>query len=395
MRFSELIAPLSTESFLLHHYDRQPLHIPAPEGSERDSLLSWQRMNELLAIQSHWTEGNLKLIMNSRAVFPDFYLDEVDTPEGPVRRAAPAKVDVFLSMGASLVANSVEAIAPEVRALTSAVGEFFSARVGANVYCSFQDVQAFGSHCDLHEVFALQCEGEKVWRIYRNRAASPVEALEGDDAQKIIDSAKGPVLLEVRMRPGDVLYIPRGFYHDAVASGDASLHITLSVAPLTGRILFRLLEDEAIKQQIFRDYLPDARVDGGRALSERLQQLALTLSDLVRSQSVAQQVKQRQRKLWSREFHFHLPERQKLDFYARTDRPAELRPHEDGLLLLASGTQFPLGHLSALAQYLFERPAFVVQELLARYPHLDAREVSGLVERLEQIGLFTAYTPET
>jgi hypothetical protein len=32
----------------------------------------------------------------------------------------------------------------------------------------------------LHEVFAVQCEGEKLWTIYENRAASRVEPLEGE-----------------------------------------------------------------------------------------------------------------------------------------------------------------------------------------------------------------------
>lgn len=50
----------------------------------------------------------------------------------------------------------------------------FGARSFANVYCSFRGVQAFQTHFDLHDVFAVQAEGEKTWRIYEARADAPV-----------------------------------------------------------------------------------------------------------------------------------------------------------------------------------------------------------------------------
>ena len=52
----------------------------------------------------------------------------------------------------------------------------FAARVAANVYCSFKGVQAFQTHFDLHDVFAVQAEGEKCWRVYEARADTPVTA---------------------------------------------------------------------------------------------------------------------------------------------------------------------------------------------------------------------------
>jgi ribosomal protein L16 Arg81 hydroxylase len=297
MRFSELIAPVTAERFMSDFYGHKPLHVPSSAECPRAAMISWTRMNDLLSLRSHWTEANIKLIMNSRPVSPEHYIREVDTLGGTVRRADLAKVDLFMAMGASLVANSVEDVSPEVRAVISSLGDQFSARAGANIYCSFKDVQAFASHCDLHEVFAVQCEGEKVWNIYENRAAAPVEALTGADAQAIIDRAKGRILHQVRMRPGDLLYIPRGYYHDALASSGASLHVTFSVTPLNGRILFRLLEEAAVQDAAFRDYLPDAREANGVRLEERLADLAGRISALVTSNSFKTTVATRQRML--------------------------------------------------------------------------------------------------
>ena len=37
-----------------------------------------------------------------------------------------------------------------------------------------QSHQAFAPHFDTHDVFALHCEGEKVWNIYENFEKDPI-----------------------------------------------------------------------------------------------------------------------------------------------------------------------------------------------------------------------------
>jgi lysine-specific demethylase/histidyl-hydroxylase NO66 len=394
MGFAELIGPLSVDRFMAEFYGKQPLHIPATPGHLRSTLLNWARFNHLLGIRPHWTEPNLKLIMNGRPVDARFYMDEVDTLGGRVQRANPAKVDVFLAMGASLVANSVEEISTEIREVTSALSDRFSGVAGANAYCSFHAVQAFQSHCDLHEVFALHCEGEKVWKIYENRAAAPVEQLLTEDAQEIIDAAKGKVIMQVRMRPGDLLYIPRGYYHDALASSQASLHLTFSVAPLTGKAIFRLLEEFAIQDPAFREYLPDAREAGGQPLRLRVEELSTKLAEIMSGNGLLSELGERQRRLWEPNHIFGLPERQRLEFYARTDKPAAIRDTQTGPILAFGGGRIDLGQLSEPVGWILGRPAFSLQELFARYRHLDQKELRAVVQKLERSALLFPYTPE-
>lgn len=394
MRFADLIAPIPAERFTADYFGQRPVHIPARPESRRGGLIDWRGFNALLAIRSHWTESNLRLVMNSRPVLPEFYMDEAATLGGPVTRANPAKLDVFLAMGASLVANSVEDICPEIRAVTTDLADRFAGKAGANLYCSYRGIQAFASHCDLHEVFALQCEGEKRWRIYANRAAAPVQALQGTDAQEVIDRTKGPVALEARLRPGDLLYIPRGFYHDALAGSGASLHVTFSVAPPDGRILFRLLEELAVEDQAFREYLPDARRGGGPALEARLAALSGRIAAIMASPRFAEALADRQARLAEPDHHFSLPQRMKLDFLARSDAPVELAAGPEGAVIRAAGRETRLGALVEAAEWLLSRPAFALQELFARFRHIEEEKLRGLVEDLRRQGLFFPYTPE-
>ena len=393
MRFEDLIAPLSTEAFLRDHYGKRPLHSPAVEPASRN-LIGWIRLNELLGLRSHWSEANIKLILNGAPIAADHYIESVATLGGTERRANPAKLDVFLQMGASLVAEAVHEISPEVRAVAASLSEQFAGRAEANAYCSFKGIQAFASHFDLHEVFAIQCEGEKLWNLYENRAEAPIEPLRGDNAQAIIDSAKGRVAMQVRMRPGDMLYIPRGFYHDALASSGASLHVTFSVTPLNGRVLFRMLEEEAILDPAFREYLPDARKAGGRDTAERLASLGERIARILTSRGFAAELGNRQGQLVERNTAFVLPGRRRLDFYARTRQPVELRREGDSLLLRSAGRSLSIESAAKAAEWILDQAGFSLQQLTASFPYFDEAELKGLVQSLERLGILFAYEPE-
>lgn len=393
MDLAELIAPLAPEQFLADHWGRRPVHIPAPPGSDRQAVIGWARLNQLLAVRTHWGPEHIKLLLNSAPVSPDFYMDQVPGRGGMRRLADPAKVEMFLAMGASLVADAVEEVAPEIRALTDALARRFAARVEANLYCSFQGVQAFASHCDLHEVFAIHCVGEKRWRIYANRAENPLAPLEGDDAQARIDAAKGPVLMDVTLRPGDVLYIPRGYFHDALASSAESLHLTIGIAPHSGKLLFELLEEMAIREPAFRAYLADAREGGGAALADQLASLGARLSELARSRALLEEVAVRQRRLAAPGRVLALPERPLLDFYARTDRAGTVAWLDKGAVLRAGGGEQALGPVADAAEYVLDRPAVSAQEVRARLAHHPADEVDALLALLIRLGLVQPYRP--
>ncbi|MFL6850211.1 MAG: JmjC domain-containing protein, partial [Sphingomicrobium sp.] len=329
MEFAEFIAPMPVATFISDYFGKRPAHIRG--ASPRSGLLSTVRLQELLSVRPHWTADNLKLILNSRPILGDHFLDE-GQGSGP-RRADPAKVQLFLEMGASLVGDHIEDIDLNVREAAAMLSGQFAGITGANVYCSFQGIRAFNSHCDLHEVFAVQLEGEKTWQIYENRADAPVETIQGPNAQAIIDQAKGRVMMTVKMQAGDLLYIPRGYFHDALASSSASLHLTFGTAPLNGRYLFRMLEELATKNATFREYLPDGRGDAVE-LRSRLSDLADEIGLLMRSPLFETLVTNRQRAIVARADTVELQARRTLDHFAATGDQAQVDWRPEGALLV-------------------------------------------------------------
>ncbi|PKP90280.1 MAG: cupin [Alphaproteobacteria bacterium HGW-Alphaproteobacteria-16] len=390
MQFADLIAPIAVPDFLAQHWDRAPLHIAATDARRATPPLSWDDLNALFAQQSLWTPDRLKLVMHSRPVDPAHYLIE---PAGKPQVGDPARIEHLLAIGASMVLDHLEDLLPRARAHADMLADQFGGVVGANAYASFQGVQAFASHYDTHEVFAVQCAGQKKWRIYANRAEAPLNVPQGDGAQQWIDEAKGPVMMEVMTRRGDVLYIPRGFFHDAIATDTASLHLTFGVAPYSGRLLFGLLEQLALADPAFRAWLPDARVNSGSELLGALADLGDRLAALTRTSALRDAVALAQRKVMQPAHAVALPTRPTSQFYARTDRAAHVVREPGGAALVIDALPEPLGLCADLAEWMLQRPAFSVREAHAQFAWHPPIEVDALIERFVRHGLIRRFQP--
>jgi ribosomal protein L16 Arg81 hydroxylase len=274
-------------------------------------------------------------------------------------------MEVFLAGGASLVANEVQTLHSPIDRAAAALGRAFAAQVGANVYCSFKDVQAFGPHYDNHDVFAVQTEGEKIWRIYETQMDTPVDLPPAtEETRQWLEQMHGPLLTEVRMRPGDVLYLPRGQFHEALAVDGPSLHVTFSVTALYGRILFSLLDNAAMQFPAFRTYFPPADEAGGRALGAHLSNLATLVRDIVASPAFLAEVAMAQERLVRRPAAFALPERQALTHYRTTGRPF---PSSGPALQVAWG-------------WCTDRTRFSIEQMLGEFDFIDEAQLRAAVD---------------
>src|SRR5207253_2896853 len=100
----------------------------------------------------------------------------------------------------------------------------FHCPVHGNLYLTPAQSQGFDAHFDAHEVFALQLDGVKHWRLYGLAAVLPLAC----EKANVPRSSLGPPQ-EVRLEAGDLLYIPRGHAHEAFTSDQPSLHLTIGI----------------------------------------------------------------------------------------------------------------------------------------------------------------------
>jgi len=279
--FAELLHPVTPEEFFADYHDRKPLHIPGT-ADKFASVMSWQTLNGMLNQTSVWSGISLQLVRDKKMVpVPEYCRPAIDRNNAQYMQPDAARITALLRQGAALVANDVDALSPGLRSVAGVLEAALGAKAQANVYCSWRQRQAFDSHFDTHDVYAVHVEGEKVWQVYRDRADRPIAHPRYKNfGQAHHDQAKGGVLMEVTMRPGDLLYLPRGQYHDALASESSSLHVAMGLTAVIGIDFLDLVREMAIGDSLFRANVPgpfsgdDGLMDHMKALAQRLGEMA-------------------------------------------------------------------------------------------------------------------------
>jgi hypothetical protein len=290
-----LLAPVTPERFFAEHLDRQPLHIRGTPGKFAD-VLSWRQINRLLDMTHIWSGTSLKLVMDSQAVPPEQFCIRATSRDGaPVLQPDAKLVQAWIAKGASVVMNDVDSLTPGLASVSTVLEGAGLGKSQANVYISWRSHKAFRTHYDTHDVWAVQVEGEKDWNIWEGRADHPIPhpAFRGQP-QAQHDQARGKLRQVVRMQPGDLLYLPRGWYHDALAEAPASVHIAYGVHAPLGMDLVNILAERVLYDPEFRRPLPHQNGSNPArfALTQRAGLLGQRLAELSRDPKVMEALAQ-------------------------------------------------------------------------------------------------------
>ena len=255
---ADILAPIGETEFFRDWHDKRPLHVPAKNPDKFASVMSWDILNDCLNMTAIWGTRSLAMVLDNKPQPPERYCHQaIDRNAQQGWQPNAHEVKALLRAGASLVANDLDTLHPGIALAATALEGALGGTAQSNVYCSWAAHQAFDSHYDTHEVFALHVAGEKVWRVYENRIDFPIAHPAFKDlSQEMHDRQKGRVIMEVRLKPGDLLYIPRGYYHDALADSEGTLHITFGVTHVIGMDLLSLLLDHAVADPLFRKNFP-------------------------------------------------------------------------------------------------------------------------------------------
>lgn len=254
-----LLDPISRTQFREQYYGKQPLLIRG-HAKKFAGLFTWDDLNRLLNA-SPWPHPEVQV--TPRYANPD----------------SPLSVIEQCRAGAALIFNQVHLFDPKVgdfaRALEAETGE----PTNAVLFLSQPAQAAAPLHYDRHDVFVLHVYGQKAWSVYDRTIDKPVHGLEDEPH----DPPARPSV-ECELAPGDVLYIPRGHWHQALAQGGLSLHLTFGVTARTGIDFLKWLVDEVRNDIRVRHELPLSFADESAELREtRLREHAARLGDILLS----------------------------------------------------------------------------------------------------------------
>ena len=175
----------------------------------------------------------------------------IDVPWRPTPFTGTADVERVLAeweRGATIVLQGLHLTRPSVGAFCRSIEETLGHPAQANAYYTPRAAQGLPVHHDTHDVFVLQVAGKKRWLVYEPALELPLKD------QRYSEELGGPgAAVEDRvLRPGDMLYLPRGWLHEALTSDTDSLHLTIGVNVVTWLDAFKAALDELREDVRFR-----------------------------------------------------------------------------------------------------------------------------------------------
>ncbi len=237
----------------------------AAQADRFSDLLTWPALNRIL--DTHRLEPpRLRLALAGATVPLSAYCERRTYRRMPPWEAPrPHLLAEQLRGGATLVLDAVEELHPPVGEMVSHLERRLHTGVQVNAYASWTSKEGFGVHWDDHDVIVLQISGAKRWRVYGPTRPAPMyRDVEFDDTPP-----ENPID-EFTLHAGDVLHIPRGWWHAASAStGQPSLHLTCGLATHTGIDLLTWLVDRLRDEHVLRADLPRPDDPGGQAAWSR------------------------------------------------------------------------------------------------------------------------------
>jgi ribosomal protein L16 Arg81 hydroxylase len=198
-------------------------------------------------------------------------------------------LELFLD-GHTIVLQGLHRLWPPVIDFASALTADLGHPVQVNAYITPRSSQGFSAHYDVHDVFVLQVAGEKRWRIHEPVLNDPLRDQPWTDVREQVEAraADNPVIDAV-LRPGDALYLPRGYLHAAEALGEVSCHLTVGVHPVTRHAVLESLLAIVADDPALRTSLPLGVEVGDPAVVEpELQATVEALTARLRSVTAAE-----------------------------------------------------------------------------------------------------------
>ena len=240
--FKDLISPITLEDFHRNYWDVKFCHL-AGQSDRFSHLLTWNALNLILA----HTESlqHLHIVKDGKPIDQPSYVKN-----GVV---AAAKLTGHLREGATLIFNRISEVHRPISDIAEEIGRALLCDVSVNLYAAWKTSHGFDVHWDDHDVIILQIHGDKHWQIYG--------VVENRFAQKGSAAANGfcqppDPIWERTLRPGEVLYIPRGWWHFARPCDHAVAHLTVGLRPPFGDSFLRWMAKQATQRPELRRHVP-------------------------------------------------------------------------------------------------------------------------------------------
>ncbi|MER8033122.1 cupin domain-containing protein [Streptomyces bauhiniae] len=241
--FEDLVG--DRQVFFQEYFNRKPLlRRGALDGGRARDLVSVRELDDIVAMETV-SPAYLRIAKDGRGVPAKAYTRTVTDRGAALAEAVVAgQVYELFRSGGTVTWNALNHFLPAARHLADLFAHTFACQSEVVAFLTPAGKDGYAPHHDPVDVYVIQIEGTKDWRIWE-----PPAGRRADKASHRPEDL-GPPAIETTLRAGDVLYLPYGTPHAAAAKDQVSLHLSVTVEPRRWRDLLadtvrHLLEDPA------------------------------------------------------------------------------------------------------------------------------------------------------
>ena len=245
---ARLIA-VDRDQFASQYWGQQPLLSPAGDlpAGQFSELLDADAIDELVSERGLRTPF-LRVAKNGATLTDRAFTAPGGVGAGIADQVSDDKLVRLFADGSTLVLQALHRVWPPILEFCQRLAAELGHPIQANAYVTPPQNQGFSAHYDVHDVFVLQIEGEKRWLIHPPVLESPLRDQPWADRKAQVEKrAQEPPLIDAVLRPGDCLYLPRGYLHAATALGGVSTHLTLGIHVWTRYALAEQVMHQALQ----------------------------------------------------------------------------------------------------------------------------------------------------
>lgn len=341
-------------------------------------IFDWQDLNALLGRGS---VQPAELILSNKGVVVD--------PSEYLRRRGPSElIDLrrllhLIDSGCSVIIDGLDRADYAVRSATNDVVRITGEAASCNLFATFKSSQAFHSHFDEVDTIIVQVEGSKHWQVHGPSEPDPLPEYGDSDPARCPDV----VLFDRVLEPGDILHVPRGWWHTVRGAGDKSLHLTFAFTRKTNFdwlkwALYKSLSEPLIRANLDRS--PSTYVeDKERLVATFMEYLqSVSFADFLKEERIAQSGWLSTSLPWS-VMDDQVPEGARVSLVP-IEVPFTEEDEQNVIVMIANeAIKMPLAY-KALLDVIFERRSLRVDDLASLTnvpPYLTSQFVLALVRQ--------------
>jgi len=264
------LGEVSKADFCEQHFHKLP-YTAAGRVAASDRWCNWQTLERIIAAE----DIDLMVCRRGRQ-----YAGPPPTTAEAARR--------LRDEGYTLLVRHAERHDPQLQQLAESFAADFGGQINVHIYATPGDEFGFGWHYDAEDVFILQTEGSKEYSLRKN-SVHPWPLVETIPADMQYEREIMP-LFRCRLKAGDWLYIPAGYWHMGQAQ-QTGVSLAIGVLSPAAIDIYDLARRRLVHSLLWRQRLQTSGVAAGldraerrRRIRELLDMLARDLSELYRSE---------------------------------------------------------------------------------------------------------------